>query len=183
MARTNALLLPHAAQALPPSCAGAKKTPLILCKISGVLTFCPQVLRESGRCAKHTPPAGGGSAKHRVERGIATHERRRKHGSFFCVLPAFSSRAICLFATFRCHLPTVLRQPTFSGAQADGSVPLEVLCLVVHGATRSALLPVLLSMEYSPRRRVLFLILRSASHGSLKTVDRFLQDRSVGKTD
>ena len=29
----------------------------------------------------------------------------------------------------------------------------------------------------------LFLILRSASHGSLKTVDRFLQDRSVGKSD
>ena len=49
--------------------------------------------------------------------------------------------------------------------------------------TRSAHPSVLLSMEHSPRRRVLFLILRSASHGSLKTVDRFLQDRSVGKTD
>ena len=85
------------------------------------------------------------------------------------------------------HLPMPLadgsQTATFSGAQAGGSVPLEVLCLVVHGATRSALLPVLLSMEHSPRRRVLFLILRSASHGSLKTVDRFLQDRSVGKSD
>ena len=138
--------------------------------------------RKLPMCQAHSPRQGGELAKHRVERGIATRERRRKCSAFRVCCPSF------LRERFVCSPP--------SDALADGSQTADLFGSAsrrqcsVGGAlsrrpcgTRSAHPSVLLSMEHSPRRRVLFLILRSASHGSLKTVDRFLQDRSVGKTD
>lgn len=42
------------------------------------------------------PQRGGRSAKHRVERGIATHERRRKCSAFRVCCPSFlSERFVC----------------------------------------------------------------------------------------
>lgn len=133
-------------------------------------------------CRAHSP-SGEGDQPNTVSKGAQQHTNGvGRVALFVCVARLFYASDL-----FVRYLPMPLADGSQTadlfGSASSGSVPLEVLCLVVHGATRSVLLPVLLWMELSPRRRVLFLILGSASHGSLKTVDRFLQDRSVGKTD
>lgn len=97
MARTNALLLPRAAQAFTPSCAGAKKnsTDFVQNQWSFDL-LSTSFERKWPMCSAHSPQWGGGLAKHLVEKGIAIHEPRRKCSAFSVCCPSFlRERFVC----------------------------------------------------------------------------------------
>ena len=129
------------------------------------------------------PQRGGRSAKHRVERGIATHERRRRYSAFSVCCPSF------LRERFVCSLPSDATCRRFADSrpfrERKQTAVFRWRCFVSSSMGRRVAHSCQFSFGWSilPVARVLFLILRSASHGSLKTVDRFLQDRSVGKSD
>lgn len=101
MARTNALLLPRAAQTLPPSCAGAKKNSTDFVQNQWSFDFLSTSFeRKWPMCSTHSPRGERELAKHRVERGIATHKRRRKCSALSVCCPLF------LRERFICSLPS-----------------------------------------------------------------------------